>query len=440
MEVHNLGLQAHDAYILINTMFRQLHFDVDGITAQIKEVIHGRLSFSLITPDHLRRVLSSIAEALPEDSSLPFPVSEEGILQYYQFLRPVLIAGRNGLHTVIALPVNKDHAFDIFDPVEAPVPHSNDSLAGIYELEADSLVMSKDRAKYMLLSPTEAMACQEVPVCSVRTAPYYTDTRPTCITSLFLHQPRLVAAHCTARVVTTVKFPLAKHLFGGNWVIASDDRFQLKSVCDANAEDPWKKRSVRRGITVIKMPRHCAGVSPYLEIPKFTQGDTHVAAEIRLQQEVSAKRLLPSMWKNSGRGLRRKLEPIESLGQLQDIEHLDLSNVNQKIENALNEISVEDTDEFPWIMLGSGLVLGLIVALAVVVVFILKPRFDGIASAGKDTERRVSLEMIPVNLKVDDDIDLPLPGQHIMGSLERIEEETAELAAVTTMLRDSEAI
>ena len=231
MEVHNFGLQAHDAYILINTMFRQLHFDVDGITAQIKEVIHGRLSFSLITPDHLRRVLLSIAEALPEDSSLPFPVLEEGILQYYQFLRPVLIAGSNGLHTVIALPiVNKDHAFDIFEPVEAPVPHSNDSLAGIYELEADGLVMSKDRAKYMLLSQTEAMACQGVPVCSVRTAPYYTDIRPTCITSLFLHQPSLVAAHCIARVVITVKLPLAKHLFGGNWVIASDDRFQLKCL------------------------------------------------------------------------------------------------------------------------------------------------------------------------------------------------------------------
>ena len=135
--VYELAIKLHDLFDILTNVIRQAHFNIVELSNNFMSSNHGMLSQSLVGPVQLHRVLRQIQNQLPKDLGLPFRVDHEGLVKYYKFLQPLLIADSGKFHVVLSIPLlNLRAGYELFETIDIPAPNINLSLSARYELEA----------------------------------------------------------------------------------------------------------------------------------------------------------------------------------------------------------------------------------------------------------------------------------------------------------------
>ena len=152
--VHMISrLQA--VYNLVSTTIRQMHLTLTSLLIQLQSSVQGDLSHSLIHPADLFNVLANIKTDLPSSIELPYPLTREGLLLYYQYLKPMFIPVKDSFHVVMVVPlIHTETAYEINRAVHVPIHHSLPHLVLYIPLKPPILPF---RAIIIILSPSSYM-------------------------------------------------------------------------------------------------------------------------------------------------------------------------------------------------------------------------------------------------------------------------------------------
>ena len=72
---------------------------------------------------------------MPADIQLPYPLTNDGLLKYYQYIQPMVVPARNSFHIVMAIPLmHSDMEYEINRAVQVPVPHLQGTLGQHFQI------------------------------------------------------------------------------------------------------------------------------------------------------------------------------------------------------------------------------------------------------------------------------------------------------------------
>ena len=104
-----------------------------------------------------------------------------------------------------------------------------------YELEADVLMVSKNREEYALLSDIDYYMCNKhkLPFCNPKAVFYPTNMNKLCIMALFMKIETDIKRFCKQTVVLNQRLPFAKYLSSGIWLVVTNENLKFIVSCQS---------------------------------------------------------------------------------------------------------------------------------------------------------------------------------------------------------------
>lgn len=340
-----LVTMIHDVYHVVNAALTEAHFALSELCNQVSQATHGSLAMSMVSPVKLKKVLRDIKKQLPSDMSTAFPLTPSGLSKYYKYLPALLIPDNNRFHVLVAIPiVNEDAYFDLYEIISLPTPRATISLSAKYVLESKYIAVAKDRKRYVLMSDLEAVACQQLPYCKLKSPIYNVDRAPSCVMSLFHQRPDKVNSYCKRELVRTPVAPIVQHIFDGNWAIShqSDLEVYIECINNDGSKIPEKYTVVvRNGTGVIKLDNGCKARSKYFEITPYMHKELDVDIQVSFDNDLSGMNSLPSAW-NGTEGVIDQIQANKgtelTLLPMQAVDNLPFVEMQTLLHNSLKGI------------------------------------------------------------------------------------------------------
>ena len=152
--------RIHTVFNIISSTLRQFHLSLNSLLLHLQSSLQGKLSPSLIPPTQFVTVLTKIQSELPADIQLPYPLTKDGLLKYYQYIQPMVVPARNSFYIVMAIPLMHSHTeYEINRAVQVPVPHPQGILGAQNVLETEYFAISRDHNHFINLNVDEVLHC-----------------------------------------------------------------------------------------------------------------------------------------------------------------------------------------------------------------------------------------------------------------------------------------
>ena len=129
-----------------------------------------------------------------------------------------------------------------------------------YSLETEMLMISKDTAKFSLLS--EMCNSYHFQFCHPGTAFYQTNINKFCATALFRQNAHDIKTFCKQMVVLDQKLPTTKYLSCGIWIIVTDKPLTFTLNCQSY-EPKIGDIKVAPPFGIIKLNNTCKASNKY---------------------------------------------------------------------------------------------------------------------------------------------------------------------------------
>ena len=229
-----------------------LYAYLDAITSQ-------QVTPKLITPSDLRDVLSHAEQQIGSFQRLSLPADpQNNIWIYYRILR--LVPAMVDDHLVLSLQIPLSDVatqLNLYRVHNLPLLHPKLKIRFRYNLENNYLAVLTNGTYYMLPSERQVTLClaTQGAWCQL-TEPLYTlEKVPTCITSLYLKDSRLIAEHCGVSF-TRHTTPTAVQIKPHVWLITVLEE-TTGSISCLNGH---QLVTIRPPSTTITLPQSCSAV------------------------------------------------------------------------------------------------------------------------------------------------------------------------------------
>ena len=148
-------------YLQFQTIFDEIRlttqdaiFYLDSLKSELNMLSMQHLSTSTISPRNLKELLIKIETKLPNNFELPRNPRKE-IWFFYKTLNCITYLKNNEIRVILKIPLmNTKQRYKVYKIYNLPLPLStkHDKILLKYDLETEMLMVSKDRAKFWLLS------------------------------------------------------------------------------------------------------------------------------------------------------------------------------------------------------------------------------------------------------------------------------------------------
>ena len=335
-----ISTKMHHIYHLVSHSLEALKTKLNLALNEIEHSLQGKLSPSLVPPAVLKSILKQIKRALPNNLALPWKISRQ-LNMYYSELSAVVVPAGDHILVLTSLPLTRnDDYFNRFEVVSVPVPNPQLRLAAQYTVEAPYLAISADRTKYVLLEASEAQKCMDKPISyfAFNHAEVSFARTPSCVTALFNSDATTIKALCKQVIMKMAQHPMVKHLYDGNWLIASGASWDLMTKCP---KTPLTSITYEGPIDVVNLPPTCEGKMVQFTLPPFYRTESKFDIENFFTMHSMQVSSLQSIWNDTTLGtidelkiafaagkVPQMLDQIHSLpiGELKDILQVSLAN------------------------------------------------------------------------------------------------------------------
>ena len=326
----------------------------------------GELNPNLISPEMLIKELVNIQKQLPPSIKLPEDPTEN-IWHYYNFLSVSHTTHDNKIIILIRLPlIDNDSSLDLYRIYNLPIFNPSINKALTYQLEANTLAVSKDGNYATFPTESEFLECTLASghFCNIRSALYYMQSYKMCVISLFLKDESAIDENCEMKV-TNITGPLALYLDEGTWAIATTDTEQMEVTCSLKSH----VISIDPPLSIINLKPACSAFSAKFKLPpyfkKFSQGFPLAIEEANLHTPIIQPLDFRS-WKSLDVSNLSDVQ-ISNLKQLKPVSKIPVNILKTEIGN-LKRVNL-DNNTMEWIFIGggsgSGILLLVIVCLCV---------------------------------------------------------------------------
>ena len=350
---HRLNLAVND---LVN--------DIKIVEQYMTMFSSGELNPNLISPEMLIKELVNIQKQLPPSIKLPEDPTQN-IWHYYNFLSVSHTTHDDKILILIKLPlIDHDSSLDLYRIYNLPIFNPSLNKALIYQLEANTLAVSKDGNYATIPTESEFLECTLASghFCNLRSALYHMQSSKMCIIALFLKDEIAINENCEMKVIN-ITGPVALYLDQGTWAIATTDTEQMKVTCPLQTH----VISIEPPLSIVEPA--CSAFSAKFKLPpyfkKFSQGFTLAMEEANLHTP-TIQPLDFRAWNSLDVSNLSDVQ-ISNLKQLKPVNNIPVNVLKAEIGNFKRLDLDNNTRE--WIFIGggsgSGILLLVIVCLCV---------------------------------------------------------------------------
>ena len=139
-------------------------FYLDSLKSELNMLSMQHLSTNTISPGNLKELLIEIEMKLPNNFELPRNPRKE-IWSFFKTLNCITYLESNEIRITLKIPLmNTKERYEVYKTYNLPVPLSKKKAKLLlkYDLETEMLMVSKDRAKFSLLSESTYHLCNTV--------------------------------------------------------------------------------------------------------------------------------------------------------------------------------------------------------------------------------------------------------------------------------------
>ena len=324
------------SFHVVEAHLRDIYQEVVNLRRNLEFAFKGQLTVDLIPPDRLLSLLNRIQESVPYYVKLPYPISRDNLLKYYQLIKPTVLPDHYKSHVILALPlVHTNSSYEVYHTVQVPSPNVDSQLGAYYNLEDNYLVISPLRNYYALLTLEEYNTCKHAPICKFSSPIYSISKNPTCISSLFLRDFLLIDKYCTKSLVVFPQMPIVRHMFARHYVIAPPSELTLTTHCPDSSPETQSISSVEH----IVIPDGCSLTCDYFTIPPNYYGNSNIEQESRIENDVNLAKLVDSIWSTPSLLPFHNSSALMSLNltKLSDVKDIPVSHLQTLLANNMHE-------------------------------------------------------------------------------------------------------
>ena len=262
---------------------------MEHLSSQLDMLSLGHVSPSIITPEHLKKLLLEMQSKLPYHLTLPEdPI--ENLWKYYQSISCTTILDEDKFFVIVSVPLlDRETKFEIYRVYNTPLPYYKKSIPTElhpdifiqYRLESSALAINAEKTKYMLLNSDELNHCSTplLSYCSVRSSVFPVNLSKRCIVSLFLNNAEAIETVCQKEVIPNSLLPKADYLFDGNWIVASQKELKFSVVCS----NYTKMVTTNPPLDVITLETTCSGSNDYMTLTPYDHRESQHELSVTFQ-------------------------------------------------------------------------------------------------------------------------------------------------------------
>ena len=337
---HRLNLAVND---LVN--------DIKIVEQYMTMFSSGELNPNLISPEMLIKELVNIQKQLPPSIKLPEDPTQN-IWHYYSFLSVSHTTHDDKILILIKLPlIDHDSSLDLYRVYNLPVLNPSLNKALTYQLETNTLAVSKDGKYATIPTESEFLECTLASghFCNLRSALYHMQSSKMCIIALFLKDEIAIDKNCEMKVIN-ITGPVALYLDQGTWAIATTDTEQMKVTCPLQTH----VISIEPPLSIVELEPACSAFSAKFKLPpyfkKFSQGFTLAMEEANLHTP-TIQPLDFRAWNSLDVSNLSDVQ-ISNLKQLKPVNNIPVNVLKAEIGN-LKRLDL-DNNAREWIFIGGG--------------------------------------------------------------------------------------
>lgn len=271
-------------YLQFQMIFDEIKFTIqdaifylENLKSELNMLSMHHLSTSTISPKNLKALLIEVETKLPINFELPRDPRRD-IWYFYKTLTCIIYLEDNEIRIVLKIPlINTKEEYEVYKIYNLPIPiqhkNMNTNQTDIllkYGLEAEMLMVSKDRSKFSLLSENTFQMCNgyHFQFCNPETAFYQTNINKFCVMALFLQNVGDIKTYCKQMIVLNYKLPTTKYLSCGLWIVVTNKPLTFTVNCQSYYPklDDIK---IAPPFGIIKLNNTCKASNKYLQLPEY---------------------------------------------------------------------------------------------------------------------------------------------------------------------------
>ena len=223
--------------------------------------------------------------------------------------------------------MNSKQRYEVYKTYNLPLPLStkHDKILLKYDLETEMLMVSKDRAKFSLLSESTYHLCNSYhyQFCYPETAFYQSNVNQFCIVALYMQNVHDINMFCRQKVVLNQKLPMSRYLSFGLWVIVTDLPLRFTVNCQTITL-PTDDILVKPPFGIVKLKNTCKASNKYLQLPEYFRVRSQFERTDPLQILLRMSNLSQFSILNKSKDDLIKLEKLELSSHLSGLKQIPL--------------------------------------------------------------------------------------------------------------------
>ena len=264
-------------------------FYLENLKSELNMLSMHHLSTNTISPKDLKKLLTDVESKLPNNFELSKSPRKD-IWYFYKTLTCITYLEDNEIRVVLKIPlINTREEYEIYRihnlplPMHRVLPNQTDILLK-YSLETEILMISKDKAKFSLLSESAFQMCNSYhfQFCNPETAFYQTNVNKFCVIALFRQNAHDIKTFCKQMVVLDQKLPTTNYLSYGIWIVVTDKPLTFTLNCQSY-EPKIGDIKIAPPFGIIKLNNTCKASNKYLQLPEYFGKHSHFERSDPLQ-------------------------------------------------------------------------------------------------------------------------------------------------------------
>ena len=352
-------------------------FYLENLKSELNMLSMHHLSTSTISPKDLKELLTDVESKLPNNFELSRSPRKD-IWYFYKTLTCITYLEDNEIRIVLKIPlINTREEYEVYKihnlplPMHRVLPNQTDILLK-YSLETEVLMISKDKAKFSLLSESAFQMCNSYyfQFCNPETAFYQTNVNKFCVIALFRQNAHDIKTFCKQMVVLDQNLPTTKYLSYGIWIVVTDKPLTFTLNCQSY-EPKIGDIKVAPPFGIIKLNNTCKASNKYLQLPEYFGKHSHFERSDPLQVLLKLHNISQfSIWNDSKAELE-KFRPINLPSHLSGLKEIPMQSFPRETR-AYKTVNIDDNqNNNSWTFVAIIIVVS---ALAVIVIVWLMAR------------------------------------------------------------------
>ena len=213
-----------------------------NLLSSLGPMAQGFLPISLVPPSVLYPILHEVATREMETGTrLTLAIPFKNILTYYETaLLTQVTTSEVGLQCTLSIPfASRETILNVFHAIPIPMPTRGSSKATIWDIEADFIAVTENKAETALLTQEDLLACVGSKAYSICEQGFAMEKkRYSCLASLLFNHGSTAVQKCSVKPYLLPQREKALNLGFGRWLILSAHGDFTLTESNSNSSHP----------------------------------------------------------------------------------------------------------------------------------------------------------------------------------------------------------